>query len=59
MNEILSALSASERIFNLLDQNEEVEDVENAVELADVKGDVCFENVSFGYEEGTFSAGKL
>ena len=52
MNEILSALSASERIFNLLDQNEEVEDVENAVELTDVKGDVRFENVSFGYEEG-------
>ena len=52
MNEIFSALSASERIFNLLDQNEEVEDVENAVELTDVKGDVRFENVSFGYEEG-------
>ena len=52
MNEILSALSASERIFNLLDQEEEVEDVEDAVELADVKGDVRFENVSFGYEEG-------
>lgn len=52
MNEILSALSASERIFNLLDEKEEVEDLENAVELKEVKGDVRFENVFFGYEEG-------
>ncbi len=52
MNEILSALSASERIFNLLDEKEEVSDLENAVELAEVKGDVRFDNVSFGYEEG-------
>ena len=52
MNEILSALSASERIFNLLDEPEESKDLENAVDLADVKGDVRFENVSFGYEEG-------
>ena len=52
MNEILSALSASERIFNLLDEPEESKDIENAVDLADVKGDVRFENVSFGYEEG-------
>ena len=52
MNEILSALSASERIFNLLDEPEEVKDIEGAVELAEVRGDVAFENVSFGYEEG-------
>ena len=52
MNEILSALSASERIFNLLDETEEVKDIEGAVELAEVRGDVTFENVSFGYEKG-------
>ncbi len=49
MNEIFSALSASERIFNLLDQEEEVPDVEKAVDLTSVKGDVCFDDVSFGY----------
>lgn len=49
MNEIFSALSASERIFNLLDQPEEVPDRENATELTQVKGDVCFDDVSFGY----------
>ena len=52
MNEILSALSASERIFNLLDETEEVKDIEGAVELSEVRGDVEFENVSFGYEKG-------
>lgn len=49
MNEIFSALSASERIFNLLDQDEEVPDLENATELENAKGDVAFKNVSFGY----------
>lgn len=52
MNEILSALSASERIFNLLDETEEVKDIEGAVELSEVRGDVEFGNVSFGYEKG-------
>ncbi|MBR6084923.1 MAG: ABC transporter ATP-binding protein [Spirochaetales bacterium] len=52
MNEIFSALSASERIFNLLDEKEEVEDIEGATDLEDVRGDVEFEDVSFGYEKG-------
>lgn len=49
MNEIFSALSASERIFNLLDQDEEVKDLPQATELKDVQGDVQFDHVSFGY----------
>lgn len=49
MTEIYSALSAAERVFGLLNQPEEVEDVEGATELSDVKGDVEFQNVSFGY----------
>ncbi len=52
MNEIFSALSAAERIFHLLDQPEEVADREKATELTDVKGDVCFDDVSFGYVPG-------
>jgi len=52
MNEIFSALSASERIFNLLDQEEESVDAKDAVVLSDVKGDVQFEDVSFGYVPG-------
>ena len=52
MNEIFSALSASERIFNLLDEPEEVPDTADATVLKDVKGDVEFDNVSFGYVRG-------
>ncbi|MCQ2411894.1 MAG: ABC transporter ATP-binding protein/permease [Sphaerochaetaceae bacterium] len=50
MNEILSALSAAERVFHLLDQPEEVADKEDAVQLLEVDGDVRFRNVSFGYD---------
>ena len=49
MNEIFSALSASERVFNLLDQDEEVPDKAEATDLVNAKGDVAFESVSFGY----------
>ncbi|MCF0261416.1 MAG: ABC transporter ATP-binding protein [Sphaerochaetaceae bacterium] len=49
MNEILSALSAAERVFNLLDQEEEVSDRTLATDLVNVQGDVKFNDVSFGY----------
>ena len=49
MTEIYSALSAAERVFGLLNQPEEVEDLEEAKELHDVRGDVEFQDVSFGY----------
>ena len=52
MNEIFSALSASERIFSLLDEPEEVPDAIDATVLKDVKGDVEFDDVSFGYVRG-------
>ena len=52
MNEIFSALSASERIFSLLDEPEEVPDAIDATVLKDVNGDVEFDDVSFGYVHG-------
>lgn len=52
MNELYSALSAAERVFNLLDEPEEVADVEHAQILMGVKGDVELKNVSFGYDKG-------
>lgn len=68
INELYSALAASERVFNLLDEEEELRDFENASELTGVKGNVALKNVFFGYEEGktiihdlnlTVDAGKL
>lgn len=52
MNELYSALAAAERVFALLDEEEETGDREGAGELADVKGNVELRNVSFGYEKG-------
>ncbi len=51
MAEIQSAISAGERVFTLMDELAEPKDIDNAVELNDVKGEVRLENVSFGYVE--------
>ena len=51
-NEIYSALSAAERVFRLLDEAEEVQDADQALELTDVRGDVRLEHVNFGYDPG-------
>jgi ATP-binding cassette subfamily B multidrug efflux pump len=50
--ELQSALSAANRVFNLLEQPSEKADKEDAHVLDDVKGDVEFKNVSFSYIEG-------
>ena len=52
VNELFSALAASERVFTLLDEEEESADAPQAVLLENVRGDVSAEHVSFGYEEG-------
>ncbi len=52
VNEIFSALAASERVFRLLDEPEEVKDIYGAAELKDCRGHVLAEGVSFGYLPG-------
>lgn len=52
INEIFSALAASERVFRLLDEPEEVKDIYGAVELKDCQGHVCADDISFGYVPG-------
>jgi ATP-binding cassette subfamily B multidrug efflux pump len=49
MADIQSALAAAERIFLVLDHEEEAKDVEDALDYKDVKGDVSFKDVSFSY----------
>lgn len=49
--DIQSALAAAERVFHVIDEEEEPEDIEDAIDYTDVKGDVSFKNVSFGYVE--------
>lgn len=52
INELFSALAASERVFALLDAEEEPKNAEGALELENVRGDVDLEHISFGYEVG-------
>lgn len=48
-----AAAGASERLFELLDEEPEIEDAPGASALPPVEGRVAFRNVSFAYEEGT------
>ncbi len=48
--DIQSALAAAERIFYLLDEDNEVSDVKDAHVFEEVHGDVAFDHVKFGYD---------
>lgn len=50
ISELQSVISAANRVFNLLDEAEEVADRPDAEILTDVKGDVTFDHVTFGYD---------
>ena len=52
-NVFQSAIACAERVFKVLDEEEESPDSENAVTLKNPKGEVRFENVSFRYLEDT------
>lgn len=49
---VQSAVAASERVFEFLDEPEQAEENEKTAKITDVKGLVEFKNVCFGYEEG-------
>ena len=49
INEIFSALAAAERVFQLLDEAEEVKDIEGATDLVNAEGSVEARDVDFGY----------
>ncbi|MBO4736930.1 MAG: ABC transporter ATP-binding protein [Bacilli bacterium] len=51
LNKIQSALTSSERLFNLLDVKPEVVDKEDAIEIESFKGKIEFRNVWFAYEK--------
>lgn len=50
-NTLQSALAGAERVFEVLDQKEEVEDKKACKKLKNVRGNVEFKDVSFGYNE--------
>lgn len=49
LSELQSAFAAAERVFSLIDEEPEPKDMPDAVDLKDVKGDIEFKNVKFGY----------
>ena len=51
VNILQSTAASAERVFELLDENEEVKELENPISLDKVKGHVTFENVKFGYSD--------
>ena len=49
LHEFQSAFSAAERVFAILDEEPEKADAPDAKDFKDVSGDVCIDNVTFGY----------
>lgn len=52
VNILQSTVASAERVFELLDEVEEIADSANAEVIESPKGEVKFEHVKFGYKEG-------
>lgn len=50
--EFQSAIAAAERVFRVLEEQPEAPDPEGAIAPENIRGDVAFEHVSFGYIKG-------
>ncbi|RDW18417.1 multidrug ABC transporter ATP-binding protein [Oceanobacillus arenosus] len=50
-NQLLMAMASSERIFEFLDEESNVEEKQNAYVFTDMKGHIEFDHVEFSYEE--------
>ncbi len=53
-NILQTAMASGERIFELLDTKNEVNNPDNPIHLNDVKGEIEFRNVSFAYNEDNY-----
>jgi ATP-binding cassette subfamily B protein len=52
-NTLQSTAAAAERVFEFLDEEDEVSETENPLVLSEVHGNVEFKNVCFGYQPDT------
>ncbi|MFX3635154.1 MAG: ABC transporter ATP-binding protein [Candidatus Pristimantibacillus sp.] len=50
-NVLQSGIAGAERVFEVLDEEEETADSTKAIELVNPKGQVVFDNVQFGYRD--------
>ncbi|MBP3582156.1 MAG: ABC transporter ATP-binding protein [Clostridia bacterium] len=51
MTSVQSAAAASERVFNFLDEAELEPETDKDAKIPEIKGDVEFKNIKFGYDE--------
>lgn len=58
-NNLITNLTAAERIFDILDTEPDIADSADVEELPEVKGAVAFANVSFTYDRGTPAETKV
>lgn len=52
INTFINNIAYLERIFETLDEPVTIADKEGACDIGEIKGNVSFDNVTFGYEEG-------
>jgi ATP-binding cassette subfamily B protein len=50
-NLLLSAIAGAERVFNVMDEDQEEDDEKNALEVSSTNGHIVFDEVVFGYED--------
>ncbi len=58
-NQVITNLTAAERIFEILDTKPDIFDTSDVQELPEIQGRVEFEHVSFTYDEGTPAETKV
>ena len=51
ITDLQSALAAAERVFELIDANDESKDCPDAINLKEIEGNISFNHVSFGYNK--------
>ena len=51
-NQLVTNMSGAERIFEILDIEPDIKDKPGAAEMPEIKGNVSFRSVCFGYDEG-------
>lgn len=52
-NKLITNMSGAERIFEILDTSPDITDAASVTELPPIRGEVCFDHVSFAYDENT------
>ena len=58
-NNLVTNLTAAERIFDILDTGADIVDADDVTELPEIKGEVSFVNVGFTYDRGTPAETKV